>query len=138
MPNIESAIKRVRTSENANVKNSSQTSAMRTAIKKFEDAVASGADNVDALYKEAVKAIDMAESKGLIHKNKANRDKSRLSKKSLNKRIGFGRFFYLSRTKTNDLPACFALVFLLIDFLTTALCAKRIVENLILFRFVPF
>ncbi len=82
MPNIESAIKRVRTSENANVKNSSQTSAMRTAIKKlFEDAVASGADNVDALYKEAVKAIDMAESKGLIHKNKANRDKSRLSKK---------------------------------------------------------
>ena len=75
------AIKRVRTSENANVKNSSQTSAMRTAIKKFEDAVASGADNVDALYKEAVKAIDMAESKGLIHKNKANRDKSRLSKK---------------------------------------------------------
>ena len=70
MPNIESAIKRVRTSENANVKNSSQTSAMRTAIKKFEDAVASGADNVDALYKEAVKAIDMAESKGLIHKNK--------------------------------------------------------------------
>ncbi len=31
MPNIESAIKRVRTSENANVKNSSQTSAMRTA-----------------------------------------------------------------------------------------------------------
>ena len=75
MPNIESAIKRVRTSENANVKNSSQTSAMRTAIKKFEDAVASGADNVDALYK------DMAESKGLIHKNKANRDKSRLSKK---------------------------------------------------------
>lgn len=81
MPNIDSAIKRVRTSENANVKNSSQTSAMRTAIKKFEDAVASGADNVDALYKEAVKAIDMAESKGLIHKNKANRDKSRLSKK---------------------------------------------------------
>ncbi|OJG94063.1 ribosomal protein S20 [Enterococcus thailandicus] len=54
---------------------------MRTAVKKFEDAVASGAENVDALYKEAVKAIDMAESKGLIHKNKANRDKSRLSKK---------------------------------------------------------
>lgn len=105
MPNIESAIKRVRTSENANVKNSSQTSAMRTAIKKFEDAVASGADNVDALYKEAVKAIDMAESKGLIHKNKANRDKSRLSKKSLNKRIGFGRFFYLSKKGQNKRPS---------------------------------
>ncbi|MBP2100137.1 30S ribosomal protein S20 [Enterococcus rivorum] len=81
MPNIESAIKRVRTNANANAKNSSQTNAMRTAIKKFEDAVAAGADNVDALYKDAVKAVDMAETKGLIHKNKANRDKVRLSKK---------------------------------------------------------
>ena len=77
MPNIESAIKRVRTSANANAKNSSQTNAMRTAIKKFEEAVAAGADNVDALYNEAV---DMAATKGLIHKNKANRDKIRLSK----------------------------------------------------------
>ncbi|MDA9470140.1 30S ribosomal protein S20 [Enterococcus sp. 5H] len=81
MPNIESAIKRVRTNANANAKNSSQTNAMRTAIKKFEEAVAAGADNVDALHKDAIKAVDMAESKGLIHKNKANRDKSRLSKK---------------------------------------------------------
>ncbi|MGX7351774.1 SSU ribosomal protein S20p [Enterococcus canis] len=80
MPNIESAIKRVKTSEKANEKNSSQMSAMRTAIKKLEAAVAEGADNVDALYKEAIKAVDMAESKGLIHKNKAGRDKSRLSK----------------------------------------------------------
>ncbi|MDU4915164.1 MAG: 30S ribosomal protein S20, partial [Staphylococcus epidermidis] len=37
-------------------------------------------DNVDALYNEAVKAVDMAATKGLIHKNKANRDKIRLSK----------------------------------------------------------
>ncbi|MGC6767633.1 30S ribosomal protein S20 [Enterococcus sp. LJL128] len=81
MPNIESAIKRVRTSADANAKNSSQTNAMRTAIKKFDEAVVAGADNVDVLYKDAVKAIDMAETKGLIHKNKANRDKSRLSKK---------------------------------------------------------
>lgn len=81
MPNIESAIKRVRTNANANAKNSSQTNAMRTAIKKFEEAVAADADNVDALHKDAIKAVDMAESKGLIHKNKANRDKSRLSKK---------------------------------------------------------
>ena len=80
MPNIESAIKRVRTSANANAKNSSQTNAMRTAIKKFEEAVAAGADNVDALYNEAVKAVDMAATKGLIHKNKANRDKILLSK----------------------------------------------------------
>ncbi|MDH6364027.1 small subunit ribosomal protein S20 [Enterococcus sp. PF1-24] len=81
MPNIESAIKRVRTSNDANVRNSSQMSAMRTAIKKLDQAVEAGADNVDALYKDAVKAIDMAETKGLIHKNKANRDKSRLTAK---------------------------------------------------------
>ena len=62
MPNIESAIKRVR-SANANAKNSSQTNAMRTAIKKFEEAVAAGADNVDALYNEAVKAVDMLQLK---------------------------------------------------------------------------
>lgn len=81
MPNIESAIKRVRTTENANALNSSQLSAMRTAVKKFEQAVEAGADNAAELYKAAVKAIDMAETKGLVHKNKANRDKSRLSKK---------------------------------------------------------
>ena len=36
--------------------------------KKFEEAA--GADNVDALYNEAVKAVDMAATKGLIHKTK--------------------------------------------------------------------
>lgn len=81
MPNIESAIKRVRTSEAANAKNSSQMSSMRTVIKKFEEAAAAGAENTEELFKAAVKAIDMAESKGLIHKNKASRDKARLSKK---------------------------------------------------------
>lgn len=81
MPNIESAIKRVRTNEKANVLNSTKMSAARTTVKKFETAVAEGADNVNELYKEAVKAIDMAASKGLIHKNKASRDKSRLAAK---------------------------------------------------------
>lgn len=78
MPNIESAIKRVRTSEKSNELNSGQASAMRTAIKKFNSAVETGAENASELYKEASRAIDMAETKGLIHKNKANRDKSRL------------------------------------------------------------
>ena len=78
MPNIESAIKRVRVNEKANQLNSGQASAMRTAIKKFNAAVEAGADNAADLYKAASRAIDMAETKGLIHKNKANRDKSRL------------------------------------------------------------
>lgn len=81
MPNIESAIKRVRTSEKSAVQNSAQKSAMRTAIKKFEQAVEAGSENVASLHKEAIKAVDMAATKGLIHRNKANRDKSRLTAK---------------------------------------------------------
>ncbi|MDN6639994.1 MAG: 30S ribosomal protein S20 [Tetragenococcus sp.] len=80
MPQIKGAIKRVRQSEEANAKNSSQISAMRTAIKQAEQAAREDSANKDALFNSAVKAIDMAESKGLVHKNKAARDKSRLSK----------------------------------------------------------
>lgn len=81
MPNIESAIKRVRTNEKANKQNSAQISAMRTAIKKFEKAVEAKAENTEELFKQATRSIDMAQSKGLIHKNKANREKSRLASK---------------------------------------------------------
>ncbi|MGX7395161.1 MULTISPECIES: 30S ribosomal protein S20 [Carnobacterium] len=81
MPNIESAIKRVRTSEKSALENNVQKSAMRTAVKKFVQAAEAGSENTEALHKEAIKSIDMAASKGLIHKNKANRDKSRLTAK---------------------------------------------------------
>ncbi|MBF0780405.1 MULTISPECIES: 30S ribosomal protein S20 [unclassified Granulicatella] len=81
MPNIESAIKRVRTAEKAKLQNNAQKSAMRTAIKKFEVAAAEGAENAAELLKAALKSIDEAASKGLIHKNKATRDKSRLASK---------------------------------------------------------
>ena len=84
MPNIDSAIKRVRTSEKVNLLNNNQKSAMRTKIKKYEAAVAEGAENSEALLLDAQKAIDSVASKGLIHANKAARDKSRLAKK-LNK-----------------------------------------------------
>lgn len=76
MPIIKSAIERVKTNEKANARNSSQLSKMRTAIKKFEKAKTVGADNVEALYREAVSAVDKAQSKGLI---KAARDKSRMA-----------------------------------------------------------
>lgn len=54
---------------------------MRSAKKKFLAAVDTDADNKQELYEGAVKAIDRAASRGLIHENKAARDKSRLSKK---------------------------------------------------------
>ncbi|WP_028273768.1 30S ribosomal protein S20 [Atopococcus tabaci] len=81
MPNIESAIKRNRQSEKVAVQNKQQISAMRTAKKKFMQAVEAGNENSAELYNNAVKAIDKAASKGLIHKNKASRDKSRLAAK---------------------------------------------------------
>jgi len=52
---------------------------MRTAVKKFENAKTAGADNVDDLYLAAVSAVDKAASKGLIKRNKASRDKSRMA-----------------------------------------------------------
>ena len=81
MPNIASQIKRVRTNKKSTLANNAQTSAMRTAIKKFDAAVAEGDENAEELLRAAHKAIDGAASKGLIHKNKASRDKSRLAAK---------------------------------------------------------
>lgn len=79
MPQIKSAIKRVKTANAASTKNSAQLSSLRTAVKKFKVAQAAGAENASELLKDAIRAIDKAASKGLIHKNKANRDKSRLT-----------------------------------------------------------
>ena len=75
MPNIKSAIKRVKVSEKRRLRNASQKSALRTAVKAFETAVTPEA----LIY--ASKKLDKAASKGLIHKNAANRKKSRLAKK---------------------------------------------------------
>ncbi|MES5119588.1 30S ribosomal protein S20 [Lactobacillus iners] len=81
MPQIKSAIKRVITSDKANKRNASDLSKLRTQVRKFKEAVAANADNVNDLHIETARALDKAASKGLISKNKANRDKSRLTKK---------------------------------------------------------
>ncbi|KRL57073.1 hypothetical protein FD35_GL000079 [Furfurilactobacillus rossiae DSM 15814] len=79
MPVTKSAIARVKTNEIAKARRTAQLSEERTAVKKFEKAVTAGADNVEELYRSASAAIDHAYSKGLIKKNKASRDKSRLA-----------------------------------------------------------
>ncbi|MBC8079975.1 MAG: 30S ribosomal protein S20 [Gorillibacterium sp.] len=82
MPNIKSAIKRVKTNEARRVRNASQKSALRTAIKTFENAATTGnGDSAQETLVQATKKIDKAVTKGLIHKNTANRKKSRLAKK---------------------------------------------------------
>lgn len=82
MPNIKSAIKRVKVNEKANAANSQAKSAMRSAVKKAEQAVLSGADNAQELINAANKALDKGVTKGLIHKNAASRKKARLAKKA--------------------------------------------------------
>lgn len=82
MPNIKSAIKRVKTSEKRRLHNASIKSDLRTAIKKVELAIANNdKEHVKELLLVATKKLDKAASKGIIHKNKAARHKSRLMQK---------------------------------------------------------
>ena len=80
MPNIKSAKKRVKVSEKKNLRNRMAKSAMKTVVKKFEAAVATG--NAD--YNGVQSALDKAVTKGVMSKNAANRKKARLAKR-LNK-----------------------------------------------------
>jgi small subunit ribosomal protein S20 len=81
MPNIKSAIKRVKQSEKRRLQNMSQKSALRTSVKTLEVAIASqDATNAQEALVTASKKLDKAVSKGLLHKNAAARKKSRLAK----------------------------------------------------------
>lgn len=82
MPNIKSAKKRVITNAKREKNNTVVTSSMKTAIKKCEKAIsANDKQAAEETLKEALKKIDKAASSGLVHKNKAAREKSRLTKK---------------------------------------------------------
>lgn len=79
MPNIKSAIKRVKVNAKKNLRNRMIKSAMRTNVKKFD--VALNAGQADAALLSATQgAVDKACAKGVIHKNAANRKKARLAK----------------------------------------------------------
>ena len=82
MPNIKSAKKRVSLSRIANEKNKMEKSALKTSIKKFDAAVASG-DKAEAAtaYTAAVVAVDKAVTKRILHKNNAARKKSSMTLK---------------------------------------------------------
>lgn len=82
MPNIKSAIKRVRTNDTKNAQNSHVKSAMRSSIKKAETALTNKDDNASDTVKAAIKQVEKASSKGLIHKNTAARKKARLMKQA--------------------------------------------------------
>ncbi|RJQ42585.1 MAG: 30S ribosomal protein S20 [Anaerolineaceae bacterium] len=81
MANIQSAIKRNKQNEKRRLRNRVFRGQARTSVKKARVAIAS-ADKEEAKVKvlDAVKALDKAASKGIIHKNNAARRKSRLMK----------------------------------------------------------
>lgn len=81
MPNIKSAIKRVKVAEKKTLQNSMIKSEYKTAIKKYETANANKDANASELLSNAKKKIDHASTKGVISKNAASRKKSRLEKK---------------------------------------------------------
>ncbi len=82
MPNIKSAIKRVSVIEKKTLRNNMIKSGVRTAIKKFEEAIENkDVQNAETLFVTATKKIDMAFSKGVIVKKTAARKKSKLAQK---------------------------------------------------------
>lgn len=82
MPNIKSAKKRVLVNNTKAQRNKSTKTALKTAIKKANIAIETNAADKDVLVKDAVKKIDQAAAKGILHKNNAARKKSALTLKA--------------------------------------------------------
>jgi len=82
MPNIKSAAKRDQLAKMRNAKNKAEKSALKTTLKKFDAAVSEGnKEAAVSTYKVAVKCVDRAVSKGLLHKNNAAHKKSKMTVK---------------------------------------------------------
>ena len=81
MPNIKSAKKRVKVIKKKTLINQMVKSQLKTAIKKFEISLSEGKDTASDAYKIAIKKIDQAAARGILHKNTAARKKSKLTLK---------------------------------------------------------
>ena len=80
MPNIKSAIKRVKVTKTKYMQNRMKKSELRTALRRYREALDAKADNAELLLKGAIKKLDQAAAKRIIHKNAASRKKSQLMK----------------------------------------------------------
>ncbi len=81
MPNIKSAKKRVRVIATKTARNKACRSDLRTAIKKANISIENASEDRNDIVREAIKRIDQASAKGIIHKNTASRKKSALARK---------------------------------------------------------
>lgn len=81
MANIKSAIKRAQIAKVRTLKNAAEKSKLRTAIRRFEEALTAGNETAKEKLLSAIRVIDKAAQKGILHKNAAARKKSRLTRK---------------------------------------------------------
>ena len=82
MANIRSQIKRNRQTIKRQARNKAVRSELRTRTKRANSAIAEGAEDSEESIRLAIKRIDKAASKGVIHKNQAANRKSRLMKRA--------------------------------------------------------
>ncbi len=82
MANIKSQIKRNRQTLKRQARNKSVRSELRTRTKRAVSAIEEDAENADEALRLAIKRIDKAAAKGVIHKNQAANRKSRLMKRA--------------------------------------------------------
>lgn len=80
MPNIKSAIKRVRVTKAKHDQNRVKKSELKTVLRHYHESIEGKADDAGAVLKQAIKKVDQAAAKNLIHKNTASRKKSQLMK----------------------------------------------------------
>jgi small subunit ribosomal protein S20 len=79
--NIKSQIKRNRQNEKARLRNKAVKSSLKTAIRKYHEAVQAGdTATAEVLMRDASRKLDKAASKGVIHKNQAANRKSAIAK----------------------------------------------------------
>ena len=83
MANIKSQIKRNRQNERRRLRNKAVRSEMRTRTKSAVSALSGGEENAAELLRAAVKRIDTAAARGVIHKNQAANRKSSLMRRAL-------------------------------------------------------
>ena len=81
MANTKSALKEIRKNEKRRVRNRLVRGRARTFLKRAVRAIDSGADDATEEIRAAVRALDKAAAKGIIHKNNAARRKARLMKR---------------------------------------------------------
>jgi small subunit ribosomal protein S20 len=81
VPNKRSAEKMMRVAERRRLRNRSVKSAVKTFIRKAETGISAGSEDVQALVVQAVRSLDKAARKGILHPGNAARRKSRLMKK---------------------------------------------------------